>query len=225
MNLFFPLQELYWKKELHHDANWKIPVENTLESYHTTEVHPKTFGTYPEERWCTHELHGWWDMLRVDYSTYQTNRSEKFIGWLTGIEPDFDFRHMMRYPNVVWSIVKWYDSIWMICTISPNRTREVIWTFGHAGDTRRPGSRVARRLLKWHARAFSERVRAEDAATFPRVQRGMEATDRPLGGGLISIREERIFPFQQYILENTSGSDDAPMTQGAYAPRSPLHSF
>ena len=37
-------------------VNWKAAVENTLESYHVAEVHPKTFRTAPSEDDCRHQM-------------------------------------------------------------------------------------------------------------------------------------------------------------------------
>ena len=37
------------RMEVSLDVNWKVAVENTLESYHIAEVHPTTFGTAPVE--------------------------------------------------------------------------------------------------------------------------------------------------------------------------------
>ena len=50
-----------------HDANWKVAVENAIESYHVPLVHPNTFGNYlPEEE---HE-----HRLGSNYSSYQGKR-------------------------------------------------------------------------------------------------------------------------------------------------------
>ena len=40
-----------------HDANWKIVVENSLESYHVSMVHANTFGTMAKTEACTHEIY------------------------------------------------------------------------------------------------------------------------------------------------------------------------
>jgi phenylpropionate dioxygenase-like ring-hydroxylating dioxygenase large terminal subunit len=189
---------LIWKTVLQQRCNWKIPMENTVETYHTAQVHPNSFGVYPDEQYCTHEIHGDWDKMRVDYS-YQTNRGEKLVSRLLGCTPDFIFDHCARYPNTVVSLNQLFNTLWTVIPDSTGTCRELIWTFALPGRRGRVRSWIARKLLKWWVTKFSEQVRAEDAAIFPHVHRGMSVPDRPIGGGLISRREERIFAFQKFV--------------------------
>src|SRR5207253_1712474 len=43
-----------WEQEF--PCNWKIVLENSLESYHIPQVHPTTFKNLPEEENAWHEL-------------------------------------------------------------------------------------------------------------------------------------------------------------------------
>ncbi|HUG92800.1 MAG TPA: aromatic ring-hydroxylating dioxygenase subunit alpha [Planctomycetaceae bacterium] len=189
---------LIWKTVLRQRCNWKIPMENTVESYHTAQVHPNSFGMYPEERFCTHEIHAERDMMQVDYS-YQTNRGERLVSRLLGCTPDFVFRHCARYPDTVVSLNQLFTTVWTVVPDTPDTCRELIWTFALPGRRGRVRSWIAGKLLKWWVTKFSEQVRAEDAAIFPHVQRGISVPERPIGGGLISRREERIFAFQNFV--------------------------
>ena len=190
---------MFWKTVIHHRANWKIPMENTAESYHTTEVHPNTFGTYPEEQWCVHEFHDGWDMLKVDYSTYQSNRAETLFSRMIGIEPDYTFRHIIHHPNTVISLQKLFNTIWTVIPETPSTCRETIWTFCDASGSKGVRGKLAEKALRWWVKKFSERVRAEDAAIFPCLQDGLASSEHPRFAGMISTREERIFTFQRYV--------------------------
>jgi choline monooxygenase len=46
-------------------------------------------------------------------------------------------------------------------------------------------------------------VFAEDASIYDGVQKGLEASPHP---GVIGVREERVFAFQKYVLDNTRGA-------------------
>src|SRR5439155_10176060 len=43
---FAPPYGLKWTWQTDYRANWKIPIENSLESYHVPCLHAKTFGTF-----------------------------------------------------------------------------------------------------------------------------------------------------------------------------------
>ena len=46
----------FLRLDLDNAANWKVPVENSLEAYHVPNVHPSTFGDDPGEERSTHVL-------------------------------------------------------------------------------------------------------------------------------------------------------------------------
>ena len=182
------------------DANWKVLVENALESYHTTEVHPKTFGEAPAEEDCTHELHERSTSLTVSYEHERSFRQklDGFGHWLVGLSPQRRYSHIVHYPNVMLSQLSLYRWVECIVPISPTQSRSVVRVMCHIG---RPGSMRRlwnRRLISRWANTFLMQVGAEDEAVLPGVQRGLSAVDQPLGG-LISTREERVVHFQNYV--------------------------
>lgn len=197
------------------EANWKILVENALESYHTTEVHPKTFGPFPPEDACTHELHGRWTSLTVNYAEEKSFRHslDALAHRLVGAVPAHRYEHILYYPNVMLSRLSLYTWVECVVPLSPTRSRSIVRVVCNVG--RRTG--LLRRLNQlwvghW-AKTFLMQVGAEDHRLLPYVQRGLNATDRPLGG-LISTREERIFHFQRYLQEGISQGRDAHGTDG-----------
>lgn len=181
------------------DANWKVLVENALESYHTAEVHPQTFGRSPPEEACEHRLEPKWTSLRVSYREEQSFRKQldNFGHFMTGRTPAHEYRHILHYPAVMLSRLSLYRWVECIIPLGPTRSRSVVRLVCDPGR---------RKWLRWWngftvsrwANSFLNQVGAEDFAVMPHVQQGLEAADRPLGG-LISTREERIVHFQQFV--------------------------
>lgn len=181
-------------------ANWKVLVENALESYHTTEVHPKSFGPMPDEKTCRHSLNAQWTSLLVDYADEQTfrRRLDDFGHWMVGAKPAHQYEHVLVYPNLMFSRLSLYRWVECVLPLAPGRSRSVVRVLCNAGTGRSPLAWWNAFWVKRWARSFLMQVGAEDAAVMPLVQQGLEAGDRPLGG-LISAREERIFHFQRYV--------------------------
>jgi choline monooxygenase len=184
-------------------ANWKVLIENALESYHTAEVHPKTFGQFPDEEYCEHRLGRHATALSVSYRDEQSirRRLDTLAHQIVGATPSHRYEHHLYYPNLMVSRLSLY--VWFECVIplTPTSSRSVVRVLCNAGKRSSWLSAVRGVFVKSWARSFLMRVGAEDAALLPDVQKGLDAVDRPMGG-LISTREERIFHFQQYILDS-----------------------
>jgi phenylpropionate dioxygenase-like ring-hydroxylating dioxygenase large terminal subunit len=181
------------------EANWKVLVENALESYHTTEVHPKTFGPFPDEDACQHELEPRWSALSVNYG-----EERSFRRWLddlghrmVGARPTHQYRHVLYYPNVLLAKLSLYTWVECIIPLTPSRSRSIVRVLCSVGRGQLMRRWNAFWVGRW-AKSFLMQVGAEDAAVMPDVQRGVSAVDQPLGG-LISTREERVFYFQRYV--------------------------
>jgi phenylpropionate dioxygenase-like ring-hydroxylating dioxygenase large terminal subunit len=191
------------------DANWKVLVENALESYHTTEVHPSTFGRSPDEQDCLHELHPDRTSLTVSYEQERSfrNRLDRFAHWMVGRRPSYRYQHILHYPHLMFARLSLYQWIECILPVSPTRSISLVRLrchIGRRGSVRRLWNRYL--IPRW-ANKFLMRVGAEDFAVLPYVQSGLQAADRPLGG-LISTREERVFHFQRYIQASTPSEAD-----------------
>jgi phenylpropionate dioxygenase-like ring-hydroxylating dioxygenase large terminal subunit len=186
------------------EANWKVCVENALETYHTSEVHPHTFGTSPDEEDCTHELDENWTSMTISYEREKSFRQklDAFGNWLVGKQPTKMYQHALHYPHVMMTHMSLYSWFETLLPFSPTSTLSVIRVLCHigpAGSLRRVWNRYL--ISRW-PKTFLMQVGAEDAAVLPYVQRGLQSADEPLGG-LISTREERVFHFQRYIQKTT----------------------
>ena len=63
------------------------------------------------------------------------------------------------------------------------------------------------------ATAIGKKVFAEDGSIYSGVQRGMECSPFP---GVIGVREERVYHFQKYVLDNTAtGARELPQVDAA----------
>lgn len=184
-------------------CNWKVVLENSLESYHIPEVHPKTFKEYSTEDNSWHEL-------KPEYTTYKTiipddlvNRQMNWIVRRLGVPVTREYWHHVRHPHVTYSSLDVHRIVMCVLPLSATRCRYRYIVFSLYGRRRNPLawvlSRFLRRMVVWVAK----KVFAEDGAIYSAVQRGLEASPHP---GVIGTREERIYVFQQYVERSCSGS-------------------
>ncbi|PQO42353.1 aromatic ring-hydroxylating oxygenase subunit alpha [Blastopirellula marina] len=182
------------------DANWKCLVENALESYHTTEVHPKTFGDSPTEEQCTHSLNEWGSSLTVDFTQEKSFRTslDKLGHWLVGKDRHPMYHHVAHYPNVMIAHLSLYRWVECVVPISPHQSLSIVRLMCHVGQKGQLRRLWNRYLVSRWANDFLCQVGEEDAQVLTQMQMGMRSCDEPLGG-LISTREERVYHFQNYV--------------------------
>ncbi|MBW3541524.1 MAG: aromatic ring-hydroxylating dioxygenase subunit alpha [Planctomycetes bacterium] len=187
------------------DCNWKLKIENSLESYHVEMVHASTFGRTPPAELCRHELEPRW----TTYATYDDPPTpwqrflDRLVHRLVRIEPDTEYKQYLYYPNIMFGKMRLFSWAETVVPLSPTRTRIIARFFSHGSRSGRLRSRLLSRMLANWARKYFTRVGAEDAGIVQEVQRGLSSTKQP-DGGLISIREERCWHFQEYIKEMTN---------------------
>ncbi len=118
-------------------ANWKVPIENSLESYHVPNVHPGTFREDPGADRSDHELYN----LRTAMTTelpfsphskldamFQRLES-RFIAWLGYPVTGRYWQHHV-FPNL---LISFTDAISLISCIgpeSPTTSTAVVRQFG-----------------------------------------------------------------------------------------------
>jgi choline monooxygenase len=194
-------------------CNWKIVIENLLESYHIEAVHPRTFRRFPVPEHCTHTFYPTYDYYIHDYRDEPDSvAAEKFICRLTGQPLDLKWRHILRYPNIaVGGSGPWYYLL-MVFPLTPATCRFLTFTMHYPGPPGQWKTRLLHRVLKRFGTFMGKQINREDARIYPGIQRGLTAPDRPHGGGLISAREERIFAFQRHLLQHLGDADERPPT-------------
>jgi choline monooxygenase len=201
----FCTHEPFVTQDTVHDANWKIAIENAVESYHVPLVHPNTFGDYLAE-----ELHD--HRLGANYSSYQgkapprprTMRDRLFSASMHLLyrQPvSWEYMHTHVFPTYCISYGGHSCELMTVEPLGPTRSRRVAVAFMPRDIRRWPVAKVLSAAYKRGVNRFSEKLLREDSGVWESVQRGVETTSHP---GVLSAREERVYHFQKYVAEKVS---------------------
>jgi choline monooxygenase len=177
-----------------HAANWKIPVENSLESYHVPRVHPKTFKKLSHARDATHTLEPTFNAL--ESAAPPAGALLKWISEQLRERPRRKYEHHHAYPSLMIARTDISSLAQFVLPTSATTSRSLAFCFAHRGD--RPGL-VRRALEPFVQRAvarYTHEVLREDNAIFASVQRGLRASQH---AGVLGAREERVHAFQEYV--------------------------
>ncbi len=186
-------------------CNWKIALENTLESYHVGFVHQKYLGDTPKEVDCSHTIEPEWT-----YFEGPGNESKLFQVIQTflldriGKKTDVRYSHTFFYPTLTFARVDGITIFWVYVPVEVGRVELRTIVFCHQADSglRRFWNLGLRILAKAEA-IFWRNVVNQDMRLLPEIYRGAKSPTLP-GKGLISRREERIPHFQKWILQKIS---------------------
>jgi phenylpropionate dioxygenase-like ring-hydroxylating dioxygenase large terminal subunit len=180
-------------------ANWKVVLENALESYHIHSVHQKTLGDFPDEDSCRHELHDGSSLFESQGAAPSAMRAAfEFLHARVGLRPTRRYLHLLTYPNLTFSIHDALISLQVITPLSPSSTEIRSMAFVRQGPASAALWNVLLRMASPLEQLFWLRVVREDLAILPQVQQGIEAAEAPTGG-LLSRREERCAHFQAFV--------------------------
>jgi len=181
-----------WSYEF--NANWKVVVENTIESYHVATVHPKTLVQFGDEE---HEIHENAGIMRS--TIFAPPIYYRVANWLLPkLEPGCTHRYRLfhGFPNLFLIRI---DAMLQVMTVEPLsattcRLNVYVFTLRAQRETW-----LTRQLTTNWARLKCHVIRtvlAEDARLYPDMQRGMQHS--PFHG-TISIREELVYAFQDFV--------------------------
>lgn len=210
--LFGMDRRLFLSLDYEVECNWKIKIENSLESYHVDYIHPATFRATPEAEICFHELEEGW----TTYTTTQkaVRKIDDFLNHLVHrlARKDFDdeYKHSHYYPSMMYGKMGLFTFAETVFPVTPHRTRIIAKFFIYSGEPGRLGSYLLYRGLRNWGKKFWSIVAEEDTSVMPDIQKGMISGQQP-SRGLISIREERLFHFQEYIRDNTMDYSKEPV--------------
>lgn len=197
-----------WSREF--PCNWKVVVENSLESYHIPCVHPKTFGRYPREELCAHVLDERFTTFRADRSNLRENLTRRIRRWglrRLGAAATFTYEHQNIHPHLTFSGGDFHRIAMVVYPLSSTTCRYSYYAFSLRGARGGPLAPVLAPLLRTIVARATRRVFLEDASIYASVQQGLAASPHP---GVIGTREERIYAFQDYVARLGQGATVAP---------------
>lgn len=188
-------------------SNWKVPAENTLETYHIPHVHPNSFGgIYPQEPAMHHVLDPRYTLLEYDsgedprLDVWQT----RLARWL-GTEATNIHVHRHIHPHTILVTSSLFSYIVNYLPVSPRLTRVRLRMYSYRGTKTSPWAKY----IAWGLGIFSKRtmrqIMLEDLGIFTDQQSGLEASQHK---GVIGTREERIYVFQRWWMEHMGRTVD-----------------
>ena len=188
--------------EYSYAANWKIPIENSMETYHVPCVHKGYFaGVYPREEMQEHNLNEKATTLHYDLSDEPgvVKREALVRRLLGGPRQTGIYTHHIVHPNHMFVMTDLIMTLQVFFPCGPRASRSVSWVFTLGSRSRAPWVWAAERALSLVGRNMVREVQTEDAAIFPQVQQGLEASPFT---GCLGTREERIYAFQYYVAKS-----------------------
>jgi phenylpropionate dioxygenase-like ring-hydroxylating dioxygenase large terminal subunit len=199
---FAPPWRRVWKWDTDYPANWKIPIENLLESYHIPSLHPKTFKNYPEEQNTDHELF-------ENYTIFRTVEMEKWVkdgvrrtAQALGLPYEGAYTQWHVFPNLVFIGMDTFRMAKVVVPVTPKTSAAQVWVYAPYGPRRGILAWLSARINALISKDGARRVLHEDASVFEAAQRGMEAS---VSCGVIGRREERVWAFQDWIARRCQG--------------------
>lgn len=203
---FSPPWRPCWHYETEYRANWKVPIENTLEGYHIECVHPKSFGTHPPEGAVEHRLGD-------GHSTLDTpvfnDWSKVMMGLLVrrlGGRPEGRYVHTLIHPHLVFIRMDVSTSLQLVVPTSPTTCRHSVIVYSRGADRWGPTKWLADRFLRAGTRLVTRMLVNEDLGVFEEIQRGLDASRQK---GVFGAMEERLYHFQKWVIEQSDGAPAA----------------
>lgn len=201
--------DLYLKWHPEYKANWKIPIENSLEAYHVPAVHPNTFRVDPGEQKSEH-------LIMENRTAFTTSlpfsshtkfdlmfqRLQGSILRLLGKEITKQYWQHHVFPNLLFSFTDAISLCHCIMPTGPNASRAIVREFGISSSAGGPRKLLARVWGNLEA-TIIRRILNEDMALFASIQKGFENSPHD---GVLGRCEERIHAFQKYMQNRTSHS-------------------
>jgi phenylpropionate dioxygenase-like ring-hydroxylating dioxygenase large terminal subunit len=191
-----------WTWEAEYRANWKVVVENSLESYHIPCLHQKSFGVAPPEDTCRHELGERHTTFWTPETYSWVSKVQNFLVRSVGGRVTNTYTHHHLHPNLIFISMDVMRMAQLVLPASPTTTRHRVWVYTLKGARRNPWAWLVRAGLSRLVVKVARQILLEDAAIFPEIQAGLESSRFR---GVIGTREERVYAFQSYLKKALSG--------------------
>ncbi len=202
---------LKWNPD--YPANWKVPIENSLEAYHVPAVHPHTFKTDPGEDRSEHELldHRTSFTARLPFSPHSKldgafQSLEGRIVKLLGYEDTRRYWQHHVFPNLLFSFTDAISLCHCIMPVSPGQTRAVVRQFARWPKQSFGPRVVIAKIWSRLTANLNKHILKEDLSIFQSIQRGMESSPHT---GILGRCEERLYAFQRFLQTNLPSNEGA----------------
>jgi phenylpropionate dioxygenase-like ring-hydroxylating dioxygenase large terminal subunit len=203
------------RMDVDYAANWKVPIENTLEAYHVPNVHEHTFREDPGEERSTHLLEDRTTAFgtSLPFSPHSRidaffQRSEFAIVKMLGVTPRNEYWQHHLYPNLLLSFTDAISLMHCIIPTGPTTATAIVRQFGTMGNSRWGPRRWMAVLWGQLKGTITKKIMTEDLNLIPDIQAGLEKSEQR---GVLGRCEERIHAFQAFISaktkERTIGSE------------------
>jgi len=203
---FFGNHRLLWRWVNEYPVNWKIIVENAVESYHVPMLHPGTFMDYKQEEHHDHRIHPTYTSY-LDVAPMGRSVTDLAFGTLTRWSaPAVRFeraKHIHVFPHHLFEVREVYSLFSTVEPLGAQRTRFTSIGF-LPRNIRLP---IVNRPIQWMfgiaLTKMARRIGGEDRGIWDEVQRGVGHSKH---AGVLSRREERVHAFQRYIADRVSAA-------------------
>jgi phenylpropionate dioxygenase-like ring-hydroxylating dioxygenase large terminal subunit len=189
-------------------ANWKICVENTLESYHVGFVHTETFKKLGivDAGFSFTGAHSTWEGTVDEALARKFEKLQQIYGRRPYKIPGY--KHFLLFPAT--TIGTTYGSSFAFQDFHPVSQNETVFTshvFGCRLDSLSAGQQIMVEMMNKSIVEFNRSVFEEDRVIVEYVQVGSEQTSEQ--SGILSDEEERVCAFQKaYLAQMAKGNVD-----------------
>ena len=184
-------------------ANWKLAVENGIESYHLFKVHKDTLETVTPSK-NSYYVAGSSEWA-ISGGKMKTNES-KILQWLTGETPEVYKHYLLIFlpPNFIGIMT--YDSFDWISVLPIEATSCRIYSGGLSESNAEEDK---------YTKGFVQQFMAEDKVICERVQRGMQST-KSKGGKLVEM-EKILVDFRMFLVSRLFEVEPEPFVESQHA--------
>ncbi|MBK8091139.1 MAG: aromatic ring-hydroxylating dioxygenase subunit alpha [Verrucomicrobiaceae bacterium] len=201
LDQYFGKHKLIWHWTTEHKTNWKIIEENAVESYHVPMAHPTTFTDYKAAELHDHRLNPAYTRYG-DLEPWKTgivDRGFKFLSKFLLPSPNYErFKHTHIFPNNLLYYNEIFSTWAFVQPVAAGVTRyEIVGFMPREVKGGWPMQIALRVIIQPLIKQFAK-ILIEDMDIWPMIHHGLENSRNK---GVMSCREERVFAFQQYILD------------------------
>jgi hypothetical protein len=190
---------------LNFPANWKIPVEAALESYHIPCVHSKTFHEDPGETASTHQFFETGSAFKTIFLAprwidRRLRDVERIVLRMLHVPYTGEYEHHHVFPNLLISHTDSLSLVQSVVPTGPQTSHSLVWQFARLPQQRRLWRMAVARLWGQFTAQLTRTILSEDMQIYPLVQAGVRGAVRK---GVLGRCEERLFALQEFVRKRT----------------------